>query len=119
MKNDIESGHILKVARAALSVSGVPYDLGSGLVGVALGDYAANESGNYDTSGVKSIPKRSADVYVLGVSVGYDDANDETVTLADIDQDFILGNTIEAAGNGVLSVKVLINNARGPGPSKS
>lgn len=119
MKSKINSGHTITVARGSASVAGLPYDLGSGLVGVAVGDYGANESGEYEISGVKKFKKRAADVYALGVIVDWDNANNETVTDGDMASDFELGRVIKAAGNTDTEVEVLVGGRPGPGPSFS
>jgi predicted RecA/RadA family phage recombinase len=119
MKSKIMSGHTVTVARGSASVAGRPYDLGSGLIGVAVGDYAANESGEYEISGVQEFDKTSADVYAFGAIVDWDDATNKTVVDGAMASDFELGRCVKAAGNGDTKVLVLVNKLPGPGPSYS
>ncbi len=119
MKNKIQSGHTITVSRSALSVSGLPYDLGSGLIGTAVADYAANEAGEYELSGVKEFDKRSADVYAVGDIIDWDNGNLESVTDGDAASDHELGICIAPAAGGVLKVRVIVGSKLGPGPSFS
>ena len=114
MKNSVMSGHVITVARGSASVSGLPYDLGSGLIGVASGSYDANESGEYELSGVKEFDKRTADIYAVGAVIDWDDALNETVTDGDGASDFELGICIEAIGGVAGKVKVLVGGKPGP-----
>lgn len=118
MKNKIMSGHTLTVAQAGAAVGGVPYDLGSGFVGVALGNYDAAESGEYETSGVKSFAKDGS-AYAIGEVVGYDADTDTVVKSADGAKDFDLGVVVKVADAGDSAVEVMVNSAQGPGPSYS
>lgn len=119
MKNKIKSGHTLTVARAAASKSGVAYDLGSGLVGVALGAYLANESGEYETSGVKEFKKLAGETYAIGDTIDYDDALEQAVSDAHATSDFELGVCVEIALSASVLALVMVNKNPGPGPSFS
>ena len=114
MKNTVNSGHTLAVARVALSVGGIPYDLGSGLVGVAVNSSAANVSTSFETSGVKRFTSEGS-AFVIGESVGYDNALDQVVKTGDAAKDFDLGTVVApSAGGGANEIEVMINGARGP-----
>ena len=116
MKNAKQSGHILSVSRSPVSVSGLPYDLGDGLVGVAFADYIANEEGEFATSGVKEFDKEGS-AYTIGESVGWDDGNNEVVKSIDGAKDFDLGTVTEVAAGGDAKIQVMVNGIPGPGPS--
>ena len=119
MKNKVMSGHTLTATRNAASVAGRPYDLGSGLIGVAVGSYDANQAGEYEISGVKEFDKTVADVYAFGAIVDWDDATNKTVVDGAMASDFELGRCVKAAGNGDTKVLVLVNKTPGPGPAYS
>lgn len=117
MKNKIMSGHTISIARVALSVAGIPYDLGSGLVGIASGNYAANEEGEYELTGVKTFPKDGATAVAVGDLVEWDNAGGDVV--ANTAGDFDLGKVIKAELAATTTVLVMVNGLPGPGPSYS
>tara|TARA_Y100000310_G_scaffold243676_1_gene248271 strand:- start:36961 stop:37317 length:357 start_codon:yes stop_codon:yes gene_type:complete len=118
MKNKVISGHTIPVAQAGAAVGGQPYDLGSGFVGVALGDYEAAEAGEYETSGVKSFAKDGS-AYAIGELVGYDADAGQVVKSGDAAKDFDLGRVTKVAEAVDASVEVMVNDRQGPGPSYS
>jgi len=118
MKNGKYSGHTLSVSTGAASVSGEPYDLGSGLVGVAANSRSASESNEYDTSGVHEFSK-DGNAYAIGESVGYDADTSQVVKTGDVAKDFELGIVVKAAQAGDTKIEVMVNGERGPGPSYS
>ena len=115
MKNATKSGHVATFAAAAAVVSGQPIDLGNGLIGVACGAYAANESGEYKTSGVHSFAKEAATAMGMGEAVGYDDGNANVVDSADALKDFDIGTVFVAALAADATVEVMVNGQPGPG----
>lgn len=118
MKNKVLSGHTLTASLAGVTVSGEPYDLGSGLIGVAANSAGAGEVNEFEISGVKEFAKEGS-AYTLGEAVGYDDAVPNVVKSADAAKDFDLGTVVEAAGAGAAVIKVMVNGLPGPGPSYS
>ena len=118
MKNQVKSGHVLPFKSANAVLSGEPIDLGSGLIGVAVGKFAANEEGEYQISGVKEFAKEAA-TFAVGESVGWDDGNQQVVDDADGTKDFDLGIVIKAVVDGDAKVQVLVNSNPGPGASFS
>jgi predicted RecA/RadA family phage recombinase len=118
MKNKVISGHTIPVAQAGAAVSGRPYDLGAGFVGVALGDYGAGIEGEYETSGVKEFAKDGS-AYTVGELVGYDADTNTVVKSADAAKDFDLGRVVKAADAGASVIEVMVNDRQGPGPSFS
>ena len=111
MKNKVYSGHTITVAVAGATASGLPYDLGGGLVGVAVNDAGAGVESEYETSGVKRFTA-NANAYTVGESVGYDDGAALVVKTGDAAKDFDLGIVTKAApGSG--DIEVMINSARG------
>lgn len=113
MKNVVNTGHTLAVARASASVGGIPYDLGSGLVGVAVNSSNANVSTSFETSGVKRFTSEGS-AFVIGESVGWDNALNQVVKTGDVAKDFDLGIVVApSAGGGDNEVEVMINGARG------
>jgi len=115
MKNKVYSGHTITVAQAGASVSGEPYDLGSGLVGVAVSSADAAAENEYEISGVKRFAN-DGNAYAVGQAVDYD-ATGKTV-VATTTGDFALGIVTKAALSGD-DVEVMIGGKPGPGPSYS
>lgn len=115
MKNKVYSGHTITAAQVAASVSGVPYDLGSGLVGVAVNSADANAENEYETSGVKRFAN-DGNAYAVGQAVDYAVAG--ATVIATTTGDFPLGVVTKAALAGE-EVEVMVNGQQGPGPSYS
>lgn len=114
MKGKVNSGHTITHSHTAAVVAGEPIDLG-GLVGVAVGAYAANESGEYEISGVKEF-KSDANAKAFMATVDWSVSGAEVV--AGGAGDFELGKVTEAAAPSGI-VDVMVNTQPGPGPSYS
>ncbi|MDI1342503.1 MAG: DUF2190 family protein [Pseudolabrys sp.] len=76
------------------------------IVGVAARDIAAGATGAVLTRGVFTIPKVSADVFVVGEKVFWHITNFQGQISAT--GSVLLGSCAEPAGNGALFMKVLI-----------
>ncbi len=77
-------------------------------IGVAIADIAANDTGALRVVGVFSLTKLSTDNVTKGAALYWDNANSRLTTTAS-------GNTYagwatEAAGSGVATVNIKINN---------
>lgn len=90
--------------------------VGTGLLGVALVAGVSGDTINYGIAGVWTLPKVSGAVIAVGEQVLWDvtagAVDDDAATPAS--GDFLCGYAVEAAGNGVTEVDVLINQ---PAPS--
>ena len=76
------------------------------LVGVALLAIAASALGALCVSGVFIFAKKSTDTFAIGTKVYWDDTNNEATTTST--DNTYLGKSVEAAGSGVTSAKVLL-----------
>lgn len=85
--------------------------VGTGLLGVALSAGVSGDVIVYGIEGVYTLPKASAAVIARGEQVLWDvsagEVDDDAATPAA--GDFLCGYAVEAAGNGVTEVDVLIN----------
>lgn len=109
--NFIQEGSVIDHLAGSAILSGAVVVVGS-LVGVALADIASGEVGPVQICGVFELPKVSAAVIGAGEEVIYDlsalafDDNAATPATGDVSGACV---AVEAAGNGVLTVKVLLN----------
>ena len=106
MKIDIKAGFTRTIAHTAIVTSGQPIANGT-QAAIANGAYIADESGEYDISGVKKFDKTAALVLAQGVKCDWDIATAKVVatTLGD----FELGIVDEPAAGADDSVNVLVN----------
>lgn len=107
MKNYIQPGDVLDVTPAAEVLSGAGFLIGSGttgLIGVAIATIPANTIGSVRVSGVFELPKLGTDVVAVGAQLYWDDIN-KRLTLTATNNSFA-GWAVEAAGNGVTTVKI-------------
>ncbi len=107
MKNFIQPGAVLEVTPSAEVLSGAGYLIGSGttgFLGVAIATIPANKVGAVRVSGVVELTKLSTDVVTVGAQLYWDDTN-KRLTLTATNNSFA-GWAIEAAGNGVTTVKI-------------
>lgn len=105
MKNFIQPGNSIDiVAPSGGTVSGNAILVGAALFGVATATRAQGEDAAIDVEGVFILPKLSANVVAVGAKLNWNDTNDE-LQLATSDLDNV-ATAIEAAGNGVLELKV-------------
>ncbi len=107
MKNFICEGRTIDHAPSAQRLSGAATLIGLWL-GVAASDVAANVSGVFYIDGVFDLPKLSTDVVAQGVALYWDDTNRRlTVTASG---NTLVGKAYAAAGNGVATVQIAIND---------
>lgn len=111
--NYVQNGHVIEYANSGAAISSGDVVVVGNLVGVALTDIAATTGvGSVQIDGVFSLPKVSAAVIGAGESVIYDvssgefDDNLATPATGDVSGSCV---AIEAAGNGVTTVKVKLN----------
>ncbi|KGG90704.1 DUF2190 family protein [Comamonas thiooxydans] len=112
MKNYVQAGSIVTLIPAVAVASGVGYLAGAALFGVATGDVAANEEGEFKTDGVVDIAKTSA----LAVSVGdrlFWDAANKCVNKTAAAQ-LCVGVAIAAAANGAATVAMKLGTYAAP-----
>lgn len=106
MKNKIQEGNILSLAAPYDRTSGQGALIGS-IFGVAVADVLSGATGQFAVAGVFEINKLSTDVVTAGAKIYWDNTNYRcTVTASD---NTLIGAAIEAAGNGVATVKVRLN----------
>lgn len=102
MKNFIQPGNVVSIPAPAAVESGDIVVAGS-LVGIASNTAALGANVDVALTGVYEVAKVAADVVTVGAPI-YVDANGlATVTATANDR---LGAAVEAAGNGVATVKV-------------
>ncbi|ALP62818.1 DUF2190 family protein [Paraburkholderia caribensis] len=83
MKNFVQPGRILAATLAVAVTSGQLVLLGNAkLPAVALGSYAANTEGEYDTTGVFSLPSATTGTAVVGDKAYWDETNGVVTTVA-------------------------------------
>lgn len=109
MKNFVQEGHVIDFPNTsgATIASGAAVLMGT-RIGVAVGDIANNDTGPVRVTGVHTIAKLGTDVVALGAALYWDNTNKRLTTTAS-------GNTYAgwatgAAGNGVTTVNIKINN---------
>lgn len=107
MKNFIQPGEVITHAHSAAVVSGDPLKIGL-LLGVASGDYAINEAGEYALSGVFELTKVTADVVAIGVQLYWDDTAKKLTTT--VGTNIKAGRAFAAADGTVSKVKILLNS---------
>lgn len=110
MKIYVAEGRTIDHAPAAQRLSGAGTLIGvvgNGLIGVAKDDTAASASGVFYIEGVFTLPKLSTDVVTQGAALYWDNTNLRlTLTSA---SNTLAGRAYAAAGNGVTSVAIKIN----------
>lgn len=106
MKNFIQPGNSLDlIAPAGGVVSGQGY-LHDNILLVANETKAVGESYAGDRLGVHELDKLAANVMTEGLKVNWNDTNKEwQIATSDLDG---AGTVVEAAGNGILKVKVVL-----------
>jgi len=106
MKNYIQEGKTLSLTAPYDRTSGQGALVGS-IFGVAVTDVLSGATGQFTIEGVFEINKLSTDVVTLGLIIYWDDTNKRcTITASGNTK---IGAAIEAAGNGVSTVKVKLN----------
>lgn len=106
MKNLIQTGEMMDYTAGANIASGAVVLIGV-RVGIATTDIANGAKGSLAMDGVYSVAKLSTDVVAQCVLLYWDNANSRmTVTAGG---NTLAGYAIEAAGNGVATVKIRIN----------
>ena len=106
MKNKIQNGDVLSLAAPYDRTSGQGALIGS-IFGVSVTDVLSGATGQFAVESVFEINKLSTDVVSLGSKIYWDDTNKRcTVTATG---NTLIGAAIEAAGNGVSTVKVRLN----------
>lgn len=105
MKNMVQPGNTLDlIAPSGGVVSGLAYIIGAAIFAVAVASKAATETFAGVVEGVVELPKLTTDVVAQGDKLHWNDTNDE-LQKATSDLDDVC-TAVEAAGNGVLTVKV-------------
>jgi predicted RecA/RadA family phage recombinase len=110
-KTFIQEGRVIDYTASAAVKSGDVVVMGQ-LVGVALNDIAAGETGPVQIDGVWELPKVSASVINQGESVNWDDsasefdANSATPAAGDLTGGCV---AVADAGNGATTVWVKLN----------
>jgi predicted RecA/RadA family phage recombinase len=101
-----QMGDVLDHTPGTAVASGAVVVMGA-MVGVALANIAANQSGSVQVAGVFELPKLAGDVIAQGVDVYWDATPGEvTVTSAG---NTLAGKAAYAAGAGITTVQVLLN----------
>ncbi len=104
--NYIQAGVVLDHTAAADIVSGEVVVMGV-RVGVALADIATGDTGAVQVDGVFEVAKTSANTPAQGAALYWNSTADEATTTAS--GNTLMGYAVEAAGAGVLTVKVKLN----------
>ena len=103
MKTFVQPGNTIDVLAPANVSSGFGVRLVS-LFGIASNTVLSGEALTIQVEGVVDVAKLSANVMAVGDKVNWNNSNAE-VQLATSDLDGV-GTVVEAAGNGVLTVKI-------------
>ena len=105
MKNFVQPGKNLDlIAPSGGVVSGVGYLIGVSILAFAVETKAATETFVGAVEGVIDAPKLTTDVIAAGAKLNWNDTNKEfQAATSDLDG---CATAIEAAGNGVLVIKV-------------
>lgn len=104
MKNFIQPGNSIDVQAPSAVSSGDGVLVGAALFGVAVTDAENGADVTIEVEGVFELPKLSADVMAVGALVNWNNSNKEMQILTStLDGAAIV---LEAAGNGILVVKV-------------
>lgn len=102
-KNYIQPGEVWDHTPGSNVAAGSVVLMGE-VVGVALADITANQTGPVQVSGVWELPKLSTDVVTQGAILYWDAANTRlTVTAGSLK---VAGAAVTAAGSGATSVRV-------------
>lgn len=104
--NYIQPGNVIDYTAGANIVSGQAVLIGKRL-GVALAAIANGATGSVQVTGVFSIAKLSTDVVAAGDLLYWDAGNSRLTTTTT--SNTLAGYAVEAAGNGVATVKIKIN----------
>lgn len=101
MKNFIQPGNSIDVALPATKVSGDGILVGTSLFGVLVASGASGETRAINTEGVFELPKLTANVFVVGAKVNWNDTNFEfQLATTDLDN----AATVVEAADGTKSV---------------
>ena len=104
--NFIQHGDVLTITAPAAVTGGEPVIVGE-IRGIAVGDADSGAPVDVATGGVFTLSKVATDDVALGDAI-YWDSSAELATVTATDNDKI-GVAVEAAGNGVGTVKVRIS----------
>lgn len=105
MKNFIAPGnHVDFIGPSGGVLSGAGVLIGAALFGVAIAAVAENAKGSMVTEGVVVLPKLGTDVVAAGAKLNWNNSTKQ-LQLATSTADGV-ATAVEAAGNGVTSVKV-------------
>jgi predicted RecA/RadA family phage recombinase len=108
MKNFIEQGHTINFTLAGTVAAGDPIVIGK-FVGIAVNGGVSGDVIAVKLTGVYEVIKKGTDVLAAGDLVYWDTTPGEATSTASAN--FFMGHVFEAAGNGVLKVKVRLSQA--------
>ena len=109
MKNKVQDGDLMTVAAPATVASGDGVLKGL-LFGVALHDAASGADVVIETRGVFTLPKTSAQAWVVGAAIYWDDDGDGATTET-TDGNVLIGVAAAAAANPSPTGQVRLNGA--------
>lgn len=117
MKNFVQSGSVLSVTAPADILSGAGVQVGK-LFGVAATDALSGAVVQIQTEGVFSLAKLSTDDVAAGDLLYWDAGNDRLTKTAGTGSKLLAGVAVEAAGNGVATVKIKLGVHGIAGPAE-
>lgn len=106
MKNLIQAGEFMDYT-AGVNISSGAVVLVGVKVGIATTDIANGAKGSLAMDGVYSVAKLGTDVVAQGAALYWDNINSRMTVTATANT--LAGYAVEAAGNGITTVKVRIN----------
>lgn len=115
--NYVSEGAVIQHTASGADISSGDVVVVGQLLGVALVDIADGETGSVAIQGVFNVPKVSAAVIAAGESLVYDvsagEFDDNAATPATGDVSGAAAVAVEAAGNGVTTIDVLLTGVPG------
>ena len=114
--NFVQDGDVIQYTAGSAITAGSVVKVGA-ILGVALTDIANGDTGSVAVRGVFTVPKVSAAVIAQGESLVYDVSasafDDNAATPATGDVSGAAAVAVEAAGNGVTTIDVLLTGVPG------
>lgn len=109
MRNFIQSGNVVTATAPTGGVDAGDGVLIQNLFGVAACDADEGDEVELAVVGVFELPKLSSDTIVFGQKVYWDSEADQVTETDNTSGNYPIGTAVEAAGNGVTTVKVRLD----------